>query len=168
MLRTVLLAALALACLHSVAEARPPHHKSSMKGQFADMRKLASSACSQPDMWPCETGGAGVRGRGKAVLSRVESRGKRPRAWCGWWLSRHLGLTDRRLWRALEWRHVGRAAHGPAIGAIVIWSRGKGNGHVGIITGKTTRGWVVKSGNDGNAVRERVRSIAGAIAFRWP
>jgi hypothetical protein len=77
-------------------------------------------------------------------------------------------MPSRALWRALAWRHVGRAAHGPAIGVVVIWSRGKGRGHVGIITGKTARGWVVKSGNDGNAVRERIRSVSTAIAFRWP
>jgi DNA-binding transcriptional LysR family regulator len=37
-----------------------------------------------------------------------------------------------------------------------------------LFLGKTARGWVVKSGNDGNAVRERVRSVSNAIAFRWP
>lgn len=61
------------------------------------------------------------------------------------------------------WAGYGSRAHSPAVGAIVVWRH-----HVGIITGKTARGWVVKSGNDGNAVRERVRSVAGAIAFRWP
>ena len=36
-----------------------------------------------------------------------------------------------------------------------------------VFTGKSADGqWVIKSGNDGHAVRERVRSIAGAIAFR--
>ncbi len=150
----------ALACLSSVAEARPRGH------HFVDATNMAG--CSQPEMRPCETVGARVSRRGNAALSRVERRGSRPRAWCGWWLGRHLGMNDRRLWRALAWRHVGRAAHGPAIGVVVIWSRGKGRGHVGIITGKTERGWVVKSGNDGNAVRERVRSISNAIAFRWP
>jgi hypothetical protein len=37
-----------------------------------------------------------------------------------------------------------------------------------IITGKTERGWIVLSGNDGGRVRERVRSVSNAIAFRWP
>ena len=44
---------------------------------------------------------------------------------------------------------------------IVVWRN-----HVGIITGRAGSQWIVKSGNDGNAVRERPRSIAGAIAFR--
>jgi hypothetical protein len=40
--------------------------------------------------------------------------------------------------------------------------------HVGIITGRSGNQWIVKSGNDGNTVRERPRSISGAIAFRQP
>lgn len=86
-----------------------------------------------------------------------------PRAWCGCWLAKHLGLSDRSLWLARRWASLGSDAGGPRVGAIVVWRH-----HVGIITGKTARGWVVKSGNDGNAVRERVRSVAGAVAFRWP
>jgi hypothetical protein len=85
----------------------------------------------------------------------------RPRAWCGWWLSSHLGLNDRKLWLASNWASVGHSAGGPEVGVVVVWRH-----HVGIITGRSGNGWVIKSGNDGHAVRERVRSIAGAIAFR--
>ena len=168
MIRSLLLAvalSCALACLSSVAEARP---RSLQKMQ------IAQTGCSDPVMRPCDSVVRKFRTtqrigkKGRFVQLRDYPVIKRPRAWCGWYLSRYLGKNDRRLWRALAWRHVGRAAHGPAIGVVVIWSRGKGRGHVGIITGKTAGGWVVKSGNDGNAVRERVRSVAGAIAFRWP
>lgn len=85
----------------------------------------------------------------------------RPRAWCGWWLGQHLGMPLRTLWVARNWASVGSNAGGPRVGAIVVWRH-----HVGIITGHNSMGWVVKSGNDGHAVRERVRSLAGAIAFR--
>jgi hypothetical protein len=84
-----------------------------------------------------------------------------PRAWCGFWLARHLGIGDRSLWLARNWAGVGRSAGGPRVGAIVVWRH-----HVGMITGQAGGKWVVKSGNDGRAVRERPRSIAGAIAFR--
>ena len=48
---------------------------------------------------------------------------------------------------------------GPQIGAVVVWPH-----HVGMITGRAANGqWIVKSGNDGNAVRERARSVAGAV-----
>jgi hypothetical protein len=43
----------------------------------------------------------------------------------------------------------------------VVWRH-----HVGIITGRSGGQWIVKSGNDGHTVRERPRSVSGAIAFR--
>jgi hypothetical protein len=45
------------------------------------------------------------------------------------------------------------------VGAVVVWRH-----HVGIITGRAANGhWIVKSGNDGGRVRERARSVAGAV-----
>lgn len=85
------------------------------------------------------------------------------RKWCGCFLASHLGKNDRSLWLARNWAGVGSSAGGPAVGAIVVWRH-----HVGVITGGTDGAWVVLSGNDGRRVRERVRSVAGAIAFRWP
>ena len=65
---------------------------------------------------------------------------------------------------ARNWVGYGRPAMGPHVGAIVVWPH-----HVGLITGRVDNGlWIVKSGNDGHAVRERARSVAGAIAFREP
>jgi len=59
---------------------------------------------------------------------------------------------------ASNWRHWGRPG-GPQIGAVVVWRH-----HVGMITGRTAGGeWIVKSGNDGGRVRERPRSVAGAV-----
>jgi uncharacterized protein (TIGR02594 family) len=109
-------------------------------------------------------------------LARVMAEGAgravswhRPRAWCGWWMRRHLGVANPAGNLARWWAHYGTAAHGPAVGTIVVWARGRRSGHVGIITGRTADGrWIVKSGNDGHRVRERPRSVAGAIAFRWP
>jgi len=96
-----------------------------------------------------------------ARRARVAHAGGRPRAWCGWWLGHHLGMSNRNLWLARNWASVGRSAGGPRVGAVVVWRH-----HVGIITGRAGGKWIVKSGNDGHAVRERPRSIAGAIAFR--
>lgn len=59
---------------------------------------------------------------------------------------------------AWNWRKYGRAS-GPQVGAVVVWRH-----HVGEITGRASNGqWIVRSGNDGNRVRERPRSVAGAI-----
>jgi hypothetical protein len=93
--------------------------------------------------------------------ARVARSGGRPSAWCGWWLGNHLGMNKRNLWLARNWASVGSNAGGPGVGVVVVWRH-----HVGVITGRSGSGWIVKSGNDGNRVRERVRSISGAIAFR--
>lgn len=86
--------------------------------------------------------------------------GSRPFAWCGWFMRTLFGGgPEYNL--ARNWASRGHPVGGPQIGAVVVWPH-----HVGYITGKTSQGWVVKSGNDGGAVRERVRSLAGAIAFR--
>jgi hypothetical protein len=92
---------------------------------------------------------------------RYASLSGRPAAWCGWWLGQQLGVSDRKLWLARNWASVGTNAGQPDVGVVVVWRH-----HVGIITGRQGSGWVIKSGNDGHAVRERVRSISGAIAFR--
>ncbi|MEQ8825463.1 MAG: hypothetical protein RIC14_13925 [Filomicrobium sp.] len=83
--------------------------------------------------------------------------GKRPRKWCGWWMRTQLGGGPE-FNVAWNWRKYGRPTSAQ-IGAVVIWRH-----HVGIITGRTANGrWIVKSGNDGGRVRERARSVKGAI-----
>lgn len=83
--------------------------------------------------------------------------GPRPRAWCGWWMRSQLGGGPA-LNLAWNWRNYGRPAS-PQVGAVVVWRH-----HVGMITGQAGNGlWIVKSGNDGGAVRERARSVSGAI-----
>jgi hypothetical protein len=83
--------------------------------------------------------------------------GGRPARWCGWWMRTQKGGGPE-LNLASNWRHWGRPS-GPRVGAVVVWSH-----HVGMITGRTAGGeWIVKSGNDGGAVRERPRSVSGAV-----
>lgn len=97
------------------------------------------------------------------VATSAAIAGPRPQQWCGWFLRRELGVADTRFNRAAEWARFGSRADGPAVGVIVVWPH-----HVGIITGRTETGFVVRSGNDGGRVREREVSLRRAIAFRWP
>lgn len=92
--------------------------------------------------------------------SRVIKDG-RPAKWCGWFMRTIFGGgPEYNL--ARNWSKRGSSAGGPRVGAVVVWPH-----HVGYITGKASNGkWIVKSGNDGGRVRERPRSVAGAIAFR--
>jgi hypothetical protein len=81
----------------------------------------------------------------------------RPARWCGWWMRTQKGGGPE-MNLASNWRHWGRPS-GPQVGAVVVWSH-----HVGMITGRTVDGeWIVRSGNDGGRVRERPRSVAGAV-----
>jgi hypothetical protein len=120
------------------------------------------------------TGGHGARyaqrGRGRADARlaylghssghrtlRASVHGGRPARWCGWWMRTQKGGGPE-LNLASNWRYWGHPT-GPRIGAVVVWPH-----HVGMITGQAAGGgWIVKSGNDGGAVRERPRSVAGAL-----
>ncbi len=91
--------------------------------------------------------------------SRHASRsvGGRPRQWCGWWMRTQKGGGPE-FNLAANWRRWGSSS-GPQVGAVVVWPH-----HVGMITGRSSNGrWIVKSGNDGGAVRERARSVSGAV-----
>jgi hypothetical protein len=85
------------------------------------------------------------------------SVGGRPRAWCGWWMrTQRGGGPEMNL--AWNWSRWGRSAS-PQVGAVVVWRH-----HVGEIVGQAANGqWLVRSGNDGGAVRTRARSIKGAV-----
>jgi hypothetical protein len=83
--------------------------------------------------------------------------GPRPGAWCGWYMrTRHGGGPEYNL--AWNWSKYGSPGS-PQVGAIVVWRH-----HVGEITGQASNGqWIVLSGNDSGRVRERARSISGAV-----
>ncbi|CEG08001.1 hypothetical protein BN961_01409 [Afipia felis] len=99
---------------------------------------------------------------GNAVSPWAARWTARPRAWCGWWLARQKGIRDARLNLARNWAHLYGSPSRPQPGAVVVWPH-----HVGeLVSHVSGNVWIVRSGNDGNAVRERPRSIAGAIAFR--
>jgi hypothetical protein len=102
-----------------------------------------------------------VRGWREAGQRRGDI-GARPRAWCGWWMALRKGLSDRRLWLAREWAHVGQPASGPAPGVIGVMRH-----HVYEVVQVVAPGRVLAiSGNDGHRVRTRVRSTRGTIAWR--
>lgn len=82
--------------------------------------------------------------------------------WCGCWLRLHLGIRDARLNLARAWASFGSPAPGPDRNVIAVWPH-----HVGLITANIGGGLIrLLSGNDGHAVRERVRTTRGIIAYR--
>ena len=93
----------------------------------------------------------------QADLGSHRAVGPRPGAWCGWWMrTQRGGGPEYNL--AWNWSRRGQATE-PKVGAVVVWRH-----HVGEITGRAKNGqWIVRSGNDGGRVRERPRSVAGAV-----
>lgn len=89
--------------------------------------------------------------------------------WCGCFARHVLALSDpgKAFNSALRWLDWGHRVHDPHEGDMVVWSRGGGRGHVGML-GRHIRGdvWMVVSGNDGHRARERPRSIANAVGVR--
>jgi hypothetical protein len=96
------------------------------------------------------------------AASTAQARDGRPHAWCGWYARSLVGSDPGpALNLARNWARWGRPAR-PGPGVMVVWRH-----HVGMITGRDANGnWIVKSGNDGQRVRERPRRLTGAIAFR--
>lgn len=78
--------------------------------------------------------------------------------WCGCWLRIRHHIADTSFNLARRWRTAGRPAT-CFVGAIAAsWS------HVGEVTACLGGGRIrMISGNDGNAVRDRVRSSAGFV-----
>jgi hypothetical protein len=117
-------------------------------------RRRLEQPQDQPPTWESFTYSAPAAYRG--------GMGGRPAAWCGWEMRQLVSSDPGPQYNlARNWTRWGEA--GPAgVGAVVVWPH-----HVGKIVGREGDQWLVESGNDGHAIRTRVRSIAGAIAVRW-
>ncbi len=77
-------------------------------------------------------------------------------------------LKENPYW-ALNWRHLGRALHKPAYGAVAAISR-DGGGHVGFVVGEDPTRLYLLGGNQSNRVSvapfDKTRFVPEA--FRWP
>lgn len=80
--------------------------------------------------------------------------------WCGCWLRHEFGFANTVLNLAAAWSHVGQPASIDTAN-VVVWPH-----HVGKLLKHDGNHILVKSGNDGHAVRTRWRTTAGVIAFR--
>jgi hypothetical protein len=78
--------------------------------------------------------------------------------WCGCWLRLRYGMADTRLNLARAWAGLGSPAKVCRPGLVAVWPH-----HVGEITECLGGGMVrMISGNDGSAVRDRVRLLGRA------
>lgn len=163
-----LTAALVLFAGASAADARPSRDPAAEWNPFVHSASVASTK-SQPVKAASQKRRKSYASRSRServqhayasttsYSSGSHSAGPRPRAWCGWWMRTQRG-GGAHLNVAWNWSRWGSPS-GPQVGAVVVWRH-----HVGEIVGQAANGkWLVRSGNDGGAVRTRARSVAGAV-----
>lgn len=157
-------AAIAMIVGATSADARPAQDAHDSWNPFVQKSSVTSQSSRASAETPRKRQRYATRTRAERVYASAESAprsssiGGRPRAWCGWWMrTQRGGGPEFNL--AANWRRYGSPASGPQVGAVVVWPH-----HVGEIVGRAANGqWLVRSGNDGGAVRTRARSVAGAV-----
>ncbi len=92
--------------------------------------------------------------------------------WCARFMNmvlQHSGYRGTGSDMANSFSHYGQRVSGPQVGAIAVMGRGRGGGHVGIITGIDASGNpIMISGNNGNRVREAPISRGRIYAYVMP
>lgn len=91
--------------------------------------------------------------------------------WCGNFMDYVLRKTGHRSGGNLAkgYASYGRRVAGPQVGALAVMTRGKGGGHVGVVTGVDASGnVVVVSGNHNNTVAESVYPRSRIFAYVMP
>ena len=92
--------------------------------------------------------------------------------WCARFMNmvlEHSGYKGTGSDMANSFASYGQRISGPQVGAIAVMGRGRGGGHVGIITGVDGKGNpIMISGNNGNRVREAPISRGRIYAYVMP
>jgi uncharacterized protein (TIGR02594 family) len=92
--------------------------------------------------------------------------------WCARFMNmvlQHTGHRGTGSDMANSFASYGQRISGPQVGAIAVMSRGRGGGHVGIITGIDGKGNpIMISGNNGNRVKEAPISRGRIYAYVMP
>lgn len=92
--------------------------------------------------------------------------------WCGGiladWMQQAGIAFPKTFYRAKSWLEWGQFLGAPAVGAVVIFDR-KGGGHVGIVVGRNSAGYLlVLGGNQGDAVSIAPFDPSRVLGYRWP
>ena len=96
----------------------------------------------------------------------------RGRLWCARFMNMVLqrsGHTGTGSDMARSFSSYGQRISGPQVGAIAVMSRGRGGGHVGVVSGIDASGNpIIVSGNHGNRVAESVYARGRIYAYVMP
>lgn len=92
--------------------------------------------------------------------------------WCAGYVGgvlEEVGIKSSRSAAARSFLKWGTPLKNPAVGAIVIFERGPGFGHVGFVVGKDKAGnLMVNGGNQGNMVSVKPFALGRVLGYRWP
>ncbi|MDH2402773.1 TIGR02594 family protein [Bradyrhizobium sp. SSUT18] len=146
-------------------------------GRFAMRRGGGTAANANVGSMPNNaTSGGGVSGGSGLVSEARRYVGGNPTGrgslWCARFMNmvlQHTGHQGTGSDMASSFARYGTRVSGPQVGAIAVMSRGRGGGHVGIITGIDAQGNpIMISGNNGNRVREAPISRGRIYAYVMP
>jgi uncharacterized protein (TIGR02594 family) len=108
----------------------------------------------------------------KWMGANAKKVGVPPELWCADFMNlvlRRTGFNNTGSRAARSFLKYGRQVDGPRVGAIAIFTRGKNNGHVGIVRGTDGTGNpIIISGNHGNKVAEAVYPKSRVLAYVVP
>lgn len=93
--------------------------------------------------------------------------------WCGGavahWMQQAAIAYPKDYYRALAWSTWGTRLDRPVVGAVVVYDRGKGQGHVGLAVGRTDTGAILTlGGNQSDSISIAPFAPARLLAARWP
>ena len=141
--------------------------------------RVQQQAASKPEVTdsvePAGGGGGSLVSEARRYLGLTGAQlgVKHAGAWCGEFLgriARKIGVkTPGNPNWAPDWREAGQRISGPRPGAIALVNRGRGIGHVGIVTGVDGSGNpIIISGNHNNRVVETAYPRGSIAAYVWP
>ncbi|MDO9059234.1 MAG: TIGR02594 family protein [Bradyrhizobium sp.] len=121
-----------------------------------------AQASVAPDAGPAVTAPADSFGSSGVVAEARRHVGGNPTGRGRLWCARFMNMVLERSGHhgtgsdmASSFASYGQRVSGPQVGAIAVMGRGRGGGHVGVVSGIDAQGNpIVVSGNNGNRVRE--------------
>lgn len=120
---------------------------------------------------PVSTGSSGIVAEARRYIGTGNPTG-RSSLWCARFMNlvlQHSGYHGTGSDMARSFASYGQRVSGPQVGAIAVMGRGRGGGHVGVVSGVDASGNpIVVSGNNGNRVREAPISRGRIYAYVMP
>jgi uncharacterized protein (TIGR02594 family) len=167
----------------SATESEPERMVPRTRAEQRTARSVTTTSPPEPRQSAIPSLGSlsGLGGGGSLVMEARKYAGmtgaqlgvKHRGAWCGEFLgrvARAAGIrTPDNPNLAPEWREAGQRISGPRQGAIALVGRGRGVGHVGIVTGVNDKGDpIIISGNHNNRVVETAYPRGRVVGYVWP